>query len=280
MGKRVSKQSGSATAMYFGIAAHWLGLCNDCMASLREIVAYCNGRTGVPGFPDFPPAHNGLQVDNNGAVSRVAASVDASLETIERAVAAGVDFLIVHHGLFWNPPIPLTGGNATKVRRLLENNLALYSCHLPLDAHPEIGNNALLAKALGLEVVARFFEYQGEPLAVRVAPLADRNALSGCLLERFPQMRAIEYGPAVPQHVAILTGSGASLIEAMASLGVDTLITGEARQHHFVMAQEQGLNVYLCGHTATETFGVEALAGEVAKKFQLPWSAIQSDNPL
>ena len=252
------------------------------MPTLQEITAYCDRRLRIREIADFDGAHNGLQVANDGRVSHVGAAVDAGLGPFRAAVEAGVDLLICHHGLFWSPPVPLTGANRDKVKAALDGNLAVYGAHLPLDCHPEIGNNALLAGALGLAVDGWFLEHEGSPVAALAAgPAGGRAALAERLRELFPgTFRAIEFGPERPQRVAILTGSGQSAVGRLRAAGADTLVTGELRQHHYNMAQEMGLNLYPCGHYATETFGVRALAAEIAEKFAIPHTFIPFDCPL
>ncbi len=251
------------------------------MASLRDIVEYCDKRSRQKEIPDFPGAINGLQVANSGRVTKIGAAVDAGKAPFAQAVAAGVDFLIVHHGLFWDPPRPITDHNYEKLRILFDGDCALYGCHLPLDCHPEIGNNVLLAKKLGLDPIATFHEYEGHPVGLIAKSSESRDSLKTLLRELFAgRITAIEYGSTRPSRVAILTGSGASVVGELKGLGVDTLITGELKQNHFNLAQEEGLNLYLCGHYATETFGVAALAGEVAKEFDLPNEFIATECPL
>jgi len=247
------------------------------MATLREIVAFCDQRSRRTEVKDFDGAHNGLQIENNGTVTRIGAAVDAGRRPFEAAVAAGIDFLICHHGMFWTPPVPLTGANHRKVKTALDGNLAVYGAHLPLDCHPEIGNNALLAQALGLKKIDTFLNYEGNDIAtVAQGPAGGRAELSEKLLALFPETyQAIEYGSEQPKRIGILTGSGQSVVPRLLENGVDTLVTGELRQHHFNMAQELGLNLYPCGHYATEVFGVKALAAEAAAKFQLEWQFIE-----
>jgi dinuclear metal center YbgI/SA1388 family protein len=247
------------------------------MAQLQEIVAFCDHRTRRMDIKDFDGAHNGLQVENNGVVTRIGAAVDAGQFPFEAAVTAGIDFLICHHGLFWTPPIPLTESHYRKIKTALDGNLAVYGAHLPLDAHPEIGNNALLAQALGLEKVGTFLNYEGNDIAtIALGPEGGRDKLSASLKALFPDtFQAIEYGSRKPQRIAILTGSGQSAVPQLLKNDIDTLVTGELRQHHFNMAQELGLNLYPCGHYATEVFGVQALAAEVATRFQLEWQFLE-----
>jgi dinuclear metal center YbgI/SA1388 family protein len=248
------------------------------MPTLSEIVAFCDTRTRRAEVKDFPGSYNGLQVENNGEVTKIAAAVDAGQIPFEQAIAAEVDFLICHHGLYWTAPIPLTGSSYKKVKTALDGNLAVYGAHLPLDCHPEIGNNALLAKALGLAKTGGFVPYEGNDVAtITAGPEGGRHELASKLKALFPDTyQAIEYGSEQPQRIAILTGSGQSAVDQLQANQIDTLITGELRQHHFNMAQELGLNLYPCGHYATEVFGVKALAQEVAKQFGLEWTFIKT----
>jgi dinuclear metal center YbgI/SA1388 family protein len=248
--------------------------------ALNALVNYCNQRINCVGFPDYPKALNGLQVENAGTVTHIGAAVDAGRLPFEKAVAAGVDFLIVHHGLFWNPPIPLTGNAYNKIQLLLQNNIALYSAHLPLDAHPEIGNNACIAHHLEAEIDSFIFPFEGRPIGVKAAITYDRASLKNRLTALFPQQKSLEFGSAHPCRIAICSGSGSSVINQLQQNGCDTLITGEAQQHHYNLAQEAGINLYLCGHYATERFGVQALGKELANHFNLPFTFLETDCPL
>lgn len=251
------------------------------MATLSEIVHYCNERLRLSAVPDFPGAENGLQFENNGTVTRIGAAVDAGLVPFKKAVEAGVDFLIVHHGLFWEPACPITGTRFTKYKLCLENNLAVYGAHLPLDCHPEIGNNALLARQLGLKQQDWFLEYQGNPIGLVSEGTMTQAVLRERLNKLFPGgVTAIEKGSRCPEKIAIVTGSGSGALSELRKIGVDTLITGELKQNHFNQAEEEKLNLYLCGHYATETFGVSALAKEISVNFSLDWQFIATDCPL
>lgn len=248
---------------------------------LDSLVRFCDLRVRRLEVADFPGSENGLQLQNNGKVTRIAAAVDAGLIPFQKAVAAGADFIIVHHGLFWNPLQPIIGPYYDKLKTAMDGNLAVYSSHLPLDAHPEIGNNSLLADALGLSVDDWFLEHEGTPIAAIASGISDREALKDRLRSVFPGgFNAIEFGRTDLGKVAILTGSGRSALTELKAYEIDTLITGELRQEHFNFAQEQQLNLYTCGHYATEVFGVKALASECAEKFGLDWSFIGTDCPL
>lgn len=248
------------------------------MIPVPDIIKYCEQRLNVSAFKDFPGAFNGLQVANSGVATKIGAAVDAGLVPIERAVAAKVDFLIVHHGLYWNGVQPLVGTNYDRTRKLFVNNCALYSSHLPLDAHPEIGNNILIAKALQLPVEKWCLELDGIPVAVMAeVPKQSREELAKRLKQLFPSTyRAIEFGSRLPVRVLICSGGGDIVLDQLRGLNVDTFITGELRQKAFNFAQEQKLNLYMCGHYATETFGVTALAKEIAERYQLQYEFIDT----
>lgn len=251
------------------------------MIQLQTLIEFCDEATRRQKVPDFPGAHNGLQLTNSGVVTKVAAAVDAALPSFEKAVEAGADLLIVHHGLFWNPLSSMTGAAYRKFKFAMDHNLAVYSSHLPLDAHPEIGNNRLLAQALGLLPVDWFLPHEGVPIALVAKAPSSRSELTDRLKARFPDtFTAIEFGSASPERVAILTGSGRSALPYLKAAGTDTLITGELRQEHFTVAAEEGLNLYPCGHYATETFGVDALGRAVSAKFQIPYSFVDLPCPI
>ncbi len=250
------------------------------MASLADLVRYCDQRTRRTAFKDAPGAYNGLQVANNGTVTKIGAAVDAGLVPFQLAVAAEVDFLIVHHGIYWDMPRPLIGPAFARVATLIHGNCALYSNHLPLDGHPEIGNNALLAKQLGLKPTKPFLVRDGEAIGCIAETRLERAALRAKLEKLYSRVIAIEFGQSKLRGVAFCSGSGNSAIPELAAAGVDTLVTGELREEWFNRAQEDSLNLYLCGHYATEVHAVKALAGELAKKFKLPWTFIATENPL
>ena len=250
------------------------------MTKLTDLVAYCDRRTRNADFKDFPGAFNGLQVANGGRVTRIGAAVDAGLVPFQRAVTAGVDFLIVHHGIYWDMPRPLTGAVYGRVATLIEGNCALYSNHLPLDAHPQIGNNALLARQLGLKPKRTFLPIEGRDIGC-IAPIRlTRAALRAKLEALYPRVIAVEFGSAAPREVAFCSGGGSSALPALFPAGVDTLVTGELREEHFNRAQEEKLNLYACGHYPTEVHAVQALAAELAGKFGLPWEFIATENPF
>ncbi len=250
------------------------------MPTLQDLVTYCDERTRRSAYKDAPGAFNGLQLANRGRVTKIGAAVDSGVDPFRQAVAAGVDFLIVHHGMYWDMPRPLTGPAYERVATLIGGDCALYSNHLPLDGHAELGNNALLARQLGLVPERPFLVRDGEAIG-RVAPYSgSRSALRAQLESLYTRVIAIEYGSTEPAAVAFCSGSGNSAVPELLPAGVDTLVTGELREEWFNTAQENKLNLYLCGHYATEVHGVKALAAELAAKFDLPWEFIATDNPL
>lgn len=248
--------------------------------TLEDLVAYCDKRTRRSAFKDAPGAFNGLQVANNGRVTRIGAAVDAGLVPFQKAVDAGVDFLIVHHGMYWDMPRPLVGTVYDRVAALIRGNCALYSNHLPLDGHPEIGNNALLARQVGLRPSRPFLVRDGEAIGWIATSKLDRVGLRRRLEQLYPRVIAIEHGSRSPRAVAFCSGSGNSAVPELGPAKVDTLITGELREEWFNRAQEDRLNLYVCGHYATEVHAVKALAAELAAAFKLPWEFIATENPL
>ncbi|MGA2052347.1 MAG: Nif3-like dinuclear metal center hexameric protein [Opitutales bacterium] len=251
------------------------------MTILAKLTAHCDQRLRVREIADFPGALNGLQAANSGRVTKIGAAVDAGAGSFALAAKAGVNFLIVHHGMFWDGAQPVEGARYRRLKTLFDADCAVYSAHLPLDAHPEIGNNALIAKRLGLKVTGWEIPYQGTPLAAIVRHGPARAKLRTQLERGFPRgVTAMEFGPTRPKKIAILSGSGSSAVAHLAAAGVDTFITGELKQAAFNAAQEAGLNLYACGHYATEVFGVQALAAECAKRFGLPWEFLDTGCPL
>jgi dinuclear metal center YbgI/SA1388 family protein len=251
---------------------------------LESIVSYLDTFLIVDGHPDYPPAFNGLQVEGPSDVLRVATAVDASLATISGAIDGQAQLLVVHHGLFWGGTAPLTGRHYERVRALIDGGLALYSCHLPLDAHPEVGNCALLARAIGLEPTDRFGEYKGAPIgwAGRFDEPQPLEALAQRVREAVGggEVHVIPGGPEMIERVGIVTGGGASFLEDAAAQGLDALVTGEGPHHTHIDAMELGVHVLFGGHYATETFGVRAVAAHLAERFDIDWFFVDQPTGL
>ena len=239
---------------------------------LASLVEYVDGYLRVPDFPDYPNSYNGLQVQGAAEVRSICAAVDASEAAINAAADRGSDLMLVHHGLFWDGAAPVTGRRFRKLSALLRSELALYSAHLPLDAHPEVGNCALLARALNIRVERGFGSYQGVDVGWIGTTSETRQSLRDRLMESLQvTVRLIDGGPAHINRVAVVTGAGGSMIAEAAASGADALVTGEGAHHTYFDAMEYGINVYYAGHYATETLGVRALASHLEARFGIPW---------
>jgi len=215
---------------------------------------------------------NGLQVEGSRDVRKIALAVDACGESIGRSVRRGADLLIVHHGLFWGDAVPITGIMASRVKALLDGKVSLYAAHLPLDCHPEIGNNARMAKLLGISESSKFGRYAGIDIGIcgdlqrpiKIAGLRRRlAAVLGSPVQTFA------FGPAVVRKLGIVSGGGASLTQAAAEAGCDALLTGETSHSSYHVARENGISLIFAGHYTTETFGVKAIGELLAGRFGL-----------
>lgn len=231
------------------------------MAQLKALIESANQWLNLDEIPDYPGAVNGLQLENDGEVALIVAAVDACLPVVREAANRGADLLVVHHGLFWSGTQPFTGSQHEKLKIAMDHNLAIYSAHIPLDVHPELGNNARMAQALGWGDTTPFFPWKGIELGLRHEGEFDR----GDLLENVSKATGANAhlcpgGPEVVRNVGLITGGAGSEIFAAAATGIDTFITGEGPHWSYTAAEELGINVIYAGHYATETFGVKALA--------------------
>lgn len=247
------------------------------MPNAADAAALLDELLSTRGFPDYPGALNGLQLDTRGVVTRVASAVDFSTRTVEATVAANANLLIVHHGMFWGGAQRIVGSVYEQLHRLISHNVAVYSAHLPLDAHSDVGNNALLAKALGLTATERFGEYEGvsigvagrcdlatEELLIRATEFA-KSCGGSARASLFPTARRT-------RRWAILTGAGGGSREiALAQArDIDTLIVGEGPHHVTVNAPDANVVVIFAGHYATETLGVRALGEHLSRTLGIP----------
>ena len=257
----------------------WRGFpCRMPKALLKDIVKHCDRTLRIDAITDYDGAVNGLQVENNGKVSRIAAAVDASLATVRMAATQKADLLLVHHGLFWNPQQPWVGKKRDLIGALVENSMAVYSAHLPLDLHPRLGNNIGLCRALKFSKPKPFFEEHDQHIGLQVNTRLCRDILASRLktiLDAPPVL--LRGGPSVCKKIGIVTGGAGDSITKAAKEGVDTFITGEGPHWTGALAEELGINVFYGGHYATETFGVKSLAAHLSKKFSLPWNFV--DHP-
>jgi dinuclear metal center YbgI/SA1388 family protein len=251
------------------------------MAALTKIVAYTDKFLRIRDIGDWDNALNGLQIENSGRVRKIGAAVDASTRALREAAREDVDLLIVHHGLFWSGLQPVSGAFGRQLKLAFENNIALYSAHLPLDLHSQVGNNVQLARSLGIKSTAPFFEEKGQLIGMK----SRARILRGELVRRLEKalgdrVKAFNFGPEKTKTIGIITGAAGGEIHRVAGEQVDTFITGEAPHWAAVAAEELGINLILGGHYATETFGVKALAAHLSKQFRVPWTFIDCPTGL
>lgn len=257
------------------------------MATLNEVVHYLDDELRTAEILDYDGALNGLQLGNSGQVTRLAAAVDCSSKTVAGALREGADLLLVHHGMFWGGAQRIVGATYDRIRRAITGNLAIYSSHLPLDLHPLLGNNTLLASALELKPDRPFGRYRD--LSVGVAGSTDIATKD--LIERLRGISSRHETTLVTtpfeaarrtKHWGIVTGAGASsaTLEEARQLGIDTLIVGEGPHHTAVEAMDTGICIAYAGHYATETFGVRALAATVSERFGVPWTFVDAPTGL
>jgi dinuclear metal center YbgI/SA1388 family protein len=235
-----------------------------------ELVLYLDSYLHTAEFEDYGP--QGLQVEGKEEVHTVTFSVDAALAALEAAVAYGADLHLVHHGLFWGGPQCLVGPLGQRIRTLIKADVNLYAVHLALDAHPTVGNNAVLARLLNIDITGWWAEYKGKPMGVL------GNAPAGTTFEGLlarvnstldSAAQAAAYGPTMVQRVGIVSGGAAGEIGEAAALGLDTYITGESSHSHYWDPAEYRINVIYAGHYATETVGVKALGAHLSERFGL-----------
>jgi dinuclear metal center YbgI/SA1388 family protein len=265
----------------FSLAFSFQPLACRMPVSLKRLVEECERTLRTKEIQDYDGAVNGLQVERRGQISRIAAAVDATHTTVRMAIKQGAGLLLVHHGLFWGASHPWTGKRYELIRLLVENNLAVYSSHLPLDLHAKLGNNAQLAAALGLKSFEPFFVEKGQAIglqsAVKIPREKHEQKLAGVVGS---PVRLIPGGPETCRRVGIVTGGAGSHLKLAAEEGVDTFVTGEGPHWTYGLAEELGINVLYGGHYATETFGVKALAKYLSDKFKVPWVFIHRPTGL
>ena len=251
------------------------------MTPLLKLATYTDKYLRIGEIADSDHALNGLQVENSGRVTKIGAAVDASTRVLREAVAKKVNLLLVHHGLYWAGLQPATGALFRQLRIAFEHDLAIYSAHLPLDAHPTVGNNAQLAAAVGFTSTRPFLEFKGNAIGLKARGNSSLRQLTRKLEKALNgPVKSFAFGPAKPRNVAIVTGAAGSESHRVAQAGIDTFITGEAPHWAAVAAEESGVNLLLGGHYATETFGVKALAAHLSKRFKIPWTYIDAPTGL
>jgi len=238
----------------------------------------------APGrFEDYGP--NGLQVPGPAEVSTLVSGVSAHAELFGLAAEEGAELVIVHHGLFWGSgPGTIDAALKRRLKLLFDADIALAAYHLPLDAHPEFGNNALLARELGADGLEPFALHAGEPIGF-IAHLAGGGLSIGELASRVAKATAREplvfdAGPALVRRIGIVTGAGADYLAEAAALGADAFITGEAAERTMAVARESGVHFLAAGHYATERFGVRKLGEHLAERFGLRHTFLDVPNPV
>lgn len=239
-------------------------------SALAALVQCADETLRIREIDDYANALNGLQIENDGNVTKIGAAVDASVRTFKAAIAERIDFLIVHHGMFWPGLRPITGAARELLRLAFANNLALYSAHIPLDVHPELGNNALLMRALRIDNAVPFFPWKNTLLGYRAELALTREELIARLRDIGLAIKTVDTGPDQIRSLGVITGGAGGELPEVAKLGIDTFITGEAPHWAAVAADDLNLNLITAGHYATETFGIRALAEHLSARFNLP----------
>jgi dinuclear metal center YbgI/SA1388 family protein len=252
------------------------------MIECKKLVQYCDELLDSAGFQDYCP--NGLQVEGKAGIKRLVAGVTASQALVDAAVSEAADALLVHHGYFWKGEDPvITGIKQRRIKSLLDAGINLLAYHLPLDAHPEFGNNARLGQLLGIVPEGSFGPPGGPEIGLfgeleHPLPAADFLRQLGEALQREPQY--IEGHNRPIQRVGWCTGAAQGYIEAAAAYGLDAYISGEISEQTVHQARELGIDYIAAGHHATERYGAEALGRHLADKFGLEYTFIDIDNPV
>ena len=257
------------------------------MPTLADIARHLDDLLRTDDIPDYPNALNGVQLANRGEIRRVAVAVDFSLRTVEGALGVGANLLVVHHGMFWGGLQPIRGPHYERMQPLLVNDVAVYASHLPLDLHATLGNNALLARELGLHASGGFARHENVAIGVRGEADIETDVLVG-RARTFAEANggsvvATPYAPRRrTRRWAICTGAGASAdtLQEAAAEGIDTLIVGEGPHWTAVAAEDAKLVIVYAGHYATETLGVRALGAEIERAFGVPWTFIAAPTGL
>ena len=242
---------------------------------LSELVTYLDGYLDIGAFDDA--SVNGLQVEAGAEIERLAVSVDASLEAIRGAADGGAQLLIAHHGLLWGKPGPLRGVLGARVGELFRRGISLYAAHVPLDAHPAVGNNAELARRFGLVEIEPFGVYRGKPIGLAgdlPAPRAAVDLVRELEAGVGPATGVVLAGGAVVRRVAVVSGGAGDMVEEAAQHGIGMLVTGEQDHAAAVYARDAGVHLVFLGHHATEVYGVRALATHLEAEFGLPWTMV------
>jgi dinuclear metal center YbgI/SA1388 family protein len=250
---------------------------------LQEAIDELNHLLQPARFHDYCP--NGLQVPGRAEVTKLATGVSASAELFERAIAEHADLLVVHHGLFWGPtPTPIDARMKHRLKLLFDADMSLAAYHLPLDAHPQVGNNALIGRALGADTLESFALHDGEPIGF-IACFADEGIEASTLFARVAELTArtpliFDAGPERIHSVAIVSGASNDYLADAVAAGADAFLTGEPAERVMTQAQESAIHFIAAGHYATETFGVKRLGEHLGERFDVEHVFIDVPNPI
>jgi len=249
---------------------------------LKQLCDFCDEFLRIHEFDDYCP--NGLQVESSAEVTHIVAGVTASLDLIDAAIAQKADTLLVHHGYFWKGESqPVAGFKGRRIRRLIRNNINLIAYHLPLDAHPQVGNNAQLGKIMGWDVLGSFGSVGRHDIVLSGAlqtPMA-LDELSASIERRLgTNVLGVSAGDRPIQTIAWCTGAAQEYIEQASARGIDAFVSGEISEHTFHFAKEAGIHYIAAGHHATERYGVQALAAVIEKQFGVRQQFIDIPNPV
>jgi dinuclear metal center YbgI/SA1388 family protein len=247
----------------------------------NELELFLNDYLKTEEFNDSCP--NGLQVEGKKDINRIITGVSASVELFEKAISEKVDAIIVHHGLIWDFERPLyRGGYRERIRLLLQNNINLFAYHLPLDAHPELGNNAQLAKFLDMRNIRPFGDYKGQYIGIsgKIAFSSKEECFAKIKKIVKRNLTIFPFGPDNIKNVGIISGAAQKEIKQAVSAGLDLFITGEVSEHIMHYAKEEGIHFVSAGHYATEKFGIIALGNLLKQKFRLNVNFLDIPNPI
>lgn len=266
---------------------------SDTAISAQALTEFCDEYLSAPAFKDYAP--NGLQVDGGRPIQRIVSGVTACEALIDAAIADNADAIMVHHGYFWKgEPAPITGMKGQRIRKLMQHGISLIGYHLPLDAHPRIGNNAKLAELLDMSIIGALYPTESHPVG-NIATCTPQSAQSLITqitetLGRLPLHISAHYQTSdtnqsdgqndrLIERVGICTGGAQDMIEQAALMGCDAFISGEISERTTHIARELGIDYFACGHHATERGGIQALGELIAEQLGLPVTFIDIDNP-
>lgn len=249
--------------------------------SRNDLTLYLNSYLRIDEFNDICP--NGLQVEGRSQINKIVTGVSASVELFDKAIKKNADAVITHHGIIWNFERPLyKGGYKKRVKLLIENNINLYGFHLPLDAHEEIGNNAVIARLLGLKNIEAFGEHNGQKIGFRgeINAINSDNFLNLVKSEINSDAIIFPYGPDIINKVGIISGAAQKDVKQAVLQDLDLYITGEVSEHTLHYVKEEGIHFIAAGHHATERFGIGALGNHISNKFDVDVEYIEVPNPI